>query len=84
MKKIALVLAALAATSSAAFAGDFAATLHYPKPSRVSQPAAQELDRTSTGSILRKIVSSKPQQNSDAVARATDDASNTPVNAPNN
>ncbi len=76
MKKIALALAALAATSGAAFAGDFAATLHYPEAPRI-QSATPELDRTSTSSILRKIVSSKPQQDKDAAAspvvKASDD-----------
>jgi hypothetical protein len=66
MKKTALILAALAATSGAALAGDFAATLHYPEAPR-HQSATPELDRTSTGSIQRKIVSSKPQQDKNAV-----------------
>ena len=72
MKTIALTLAALAATAGAAFAGDFAATLHYPEARSVSQPATPELDRTSTGSIVRKIVSGKHQtkSNADAVPAA--------------
>lgn len=53
MKKLALVIAALAATSASALAGDFAATLHYPegpKPAR----QADSVDRVSTRSIVRK------------------------------
>ena len=68
MKKIALVLAALAATSGAAFAGDFAATLQYPEAPRVNQ-TAQQLDHSSTGSILRKIVSGKPAADGKAVKK---------------
>ena len=76
MKKIALVLATLAATSGAAFAGDFAATLQYPEAPRVSQPAAPELDRTATGSILRKIVSGKPQTDKAATVPAANALNN--------
>ena len=68
MKTIALTLAALAATAGAAFAGDFAATLHYPEARSVSQPATPELDRTSTGSIVRKNVSGQQQIKSKADA----------------
>lgn len=76
MKTIALTLATLAATSGAAFAGDFAATLHYPEVPSVSQPATPDLDRTSTGSILRKIVSGKQQTNTNADSVPAVDALN--------
>jgi hypothetical protein len=76
MKKIALVLAALAATSGAAFANDFAATLHYPEAPRVDQAATQQLDHTSTGSILRKLVSGKAATDSKTVSAPVADASN--------
>lgn len=66
MKTIALTLAALTVSAGAAFAGDFAATLHYPEARSVSRPATPELDRTSTGSIVRKIVSGQQQTKSNA------------------
>lgn len=68
MKKIALVLAAIAATSGAAFAGDFATTLHYPEAPRATDRAASKLDLNSTGSIVRKIVSGKQLSAQDNVA----------------
>ena len=74
MKTIALTLAALTVSAGAAFADDFAATLHYPETRSVSQPATPDLDRTSTGSIVRKIVSGKQQTKSNADAVPAVDA----------
>ena len=74
------MLAALAATSGAAFAGDFAATLQYPEAPRVDQASTQQLDHSSTGSILRKLVSGKPAADNKTVSAPAADASkNRPV-----
>jgi hypothetical protein len=74
MKTTALTIAALTVSAGAAFAGDFAATLHYPEARSVSRPATPELDHTSTGSIVRKIVSGKQQTKSNADAVPAVDA----------
>ena len=75
MKKIALVLAALAATSGAALANDFAATLHYPEAPRVDQAATSSrpyFDRFNP----RKFVSGKAATDSKTVSTPAADASN--------
>jgi len=47
------------AFTGTAFAGDFSTTLHYPEAPVASRPAGG-IDHSTTGSIIRTLVTGKP------------------------